>query len=93
MGTVPGLVGRMNGTPVKVVYVLSCSVKPRSPCCPHPVLECTEAEFVFNFLCTSLIIGYVGNPGCLSINGYGYLSRIFSTVVGIVIDRFSESGF
>ena len=81
----PELVDRMNGTPAKVLYELSCRVKPRRSCCNHPTLEYTEAEFVFNFLYVSLIIAYMSNPGYLSIDRYGNHSRIISIVVGIVV--------
>ena len=83
-GTVPGLVGRMNGSPIKVVYMLSCSIKLIRPCCSPPRLECAEAEF-FNFVCISVIFAYVGNTGCVSIDKYGKPSRTVATIMDMMV--------
>ena len=51
----------------------------------QPRLDCTEAEFEFNFKLTSSMVLYVGLPKMGWIVGKGKPSMIFSMAVGMVM--------
>ena len=64
----------------------------KSPSCPFPRWEWTDAAFAFNFLWRVLIASYVGSPTTESTVRKGKLSLIFSVKDVMVVLAWMTDG-